>query len=151
MARTQLELSYVAPDTLTTDAKSFKLHPKRQIVQIAKSIETFDMIVPLLVRGSHVEVGCARLLACRQLGLESVPVIDVSHLSDNQVRAFKIADNQLCHVGKWDDQFLAQTLKDLSEQDLDFSLEVTGFDCGEIDFRIQSLDQPPKYEEPDPP
>ena len=55
-----------------------------------------------------------------------------------------IADNRLTEIATWDDQLLAQQLKDLSLLDLDFSLEVTGFEMGEIDLRIASLEDVPE-------
>ena len=55
-----------------------------------------------------------------------------------------IADNRLAEIATWDDQLLAQQLKDLSLLGLDFSLEVTGFEMGEIDLRIASLDDMPE-------
>ena len=68
-----------------------------------------------------------------------VPTIRLEHLDAAQRRAFAIADNRLNETSTWDDKLLAQQLKDLSILDLDFSLETTGFDMGEIDFRIESL------------
>ena len=54
-----------------------------------------------------------------------------------------IADNRLTEIASWDDQLLAQQLKDLSLSGLDFSLEITGFEMGEIDLRIASLEDTP--------
>ena len=51
-----------------------------------------------------------------------------------------IADNRLAEIASWDDRLLAQRLKDLSLLGLDFSLEITGFEMGEIDLRIASLE-----------
>ena|SRR6478672_5959878 len=53
-----------------------------------------------------------------------------------------IADNRLTEIGTWDDRLLAKQLKELSVQGLDFALEVTGFEMGEIDLRIASLEEP---------
>ena len=50
-----------------------------------------------------------------------------------------IADNRLTENSVWDDRLLAEQLKELSVLDLDFSLEATGFEMGEIDLRIESL------------
>src|SRR5262249_5028393 len=60
-------------------------------------------------------------------------------LTDAQARAFVIADNKLTANSIWDDHLLAQQLRDLSLLDLDFSLEATGFEVGEIDLRIEGL------------
>ena len=112
----------------------------KQIRQIARSIETFTFLVPVLVDGQgNVLAGLGRILAALQLGWTEVPVISVNHLSENQARAFLIADNRLTENSVWDDRLLAQHLKELSKLELDFSLEVTGIDMGEIDLRIEGL------------
>ena len=84
--------------------------------------------------------GHGRLLACRELGWTEVPTLCLDHLTPSQARAFMIADNRLTEIASWDDRLLAQQLKDLSLIGLDFSLEVTGFEMGEIDLRIASLE-----------
>jgi hypothetical protein len=66
-----------------------------------------------------------------------VPTIQLHHLSEAQARAFMIADNRLTEISEWDDALLATQLRELAALDLDFSLEVTGFDIGEIDLRIE--------------
>ena len=66
------------------------------------------------------------------LGITEVPTLCLDHLSPAQVRAFMIADNRLTEIAVWDDRLLAQQLQDLSVQGLDFDIEVTGFEMGEI-------------------
>ena len=80
---------------------------------------------------------------CRELAITEVPTLCLDHLTQAQARAFMIADNRLTEIASWDDQLLAQQLKDLSLSGLDFSLEITGFEMGEIDLRIASLEDPP--------
>jgi DNA modification methylase len=65
--------------------------------------------------------------------------IRLDHLTEAQAEAFMIADNRLTEISVWDDRLLAEQLKELSELDLDFSLEATGFQMGEIDLRIEGL------------
>ena len=72
--------------------------------------------------------------------MTEVPTLCLDHLTPAQARAFMIADNRLTEIATWDDRLLAQQLKDLSLLGLDFSLEVTGFEMGEIDLRIASLE-----------
>jgi ParB-like nuclease domain/DNA methylase len=117
-----------------------RLHSPRQIRQITRSLEAFGFNVPVLVdRNSKVIAGHGRILACRQLGWTDVPTIALEHLSDTQAKAFMIADNRLTENSVWDDRLLATQLKELSVLNLDFSLEATGFEMGEIDLRIESL------------
>ena len=93
--------------------------------------------------------GHGRLLACGELGITEVPTLCLDHLTAAQARAFMIADNRLTEIATWDDRLLAQQLKDLSLLGLDFSIEVTGFEMGEIDLRIASLeDMPDRIDDP---
>ena len=82
--------------------------------------------------------------------MAEVPTIGLDHLSEAQIAAYKIADNRLGELSSWDDQLLAESLRDLSLLNLDFSLELTGFDMGEIDLRIEGLDVAPEKDRADP-
>jgi DNA modification methylase len=139
-----LAIVYRRIETLKPDPTNPRLHGKKQIRQIANSIEVFGFNVPVLVDGDlKVIAGHGRLLACRELGWTEVPTLCLDHLTPAQTRAFMIADNRLAEVATWDDQLLAQQLKDLSLLGLDFEIEVTGFDMGEIDLRIAALEDMP--------
>jgi len=91
---------------------------------------------------NKVIAGHGRILACQMLGWTEVPTISLDHLSKTQARAFMIADNRLTENSVWDDRLLAEQFRALSVLDLDFSFEVTGFDMGEIDLRIEGLNSP---------
>ena len=133
---------------LKPDPKNPRTHSQKQVRQVADSIATFGFIVPMLVdSGGTIIAGHCRLLAAGLLGLSSVPTISVDHLTSAQVRAYQIADNKLTENGEWSDQLLAEAFQELSPLDLDFSLEVTGFELPEIDLRIQSLQEAPPIED----
>jgi len=138
----RMSIVYRAIDQLTPDPANPRRHSKKQIRQIANSLNAFGFNVAILIdRQSKVIAGHGRLLACRELGITEVPTLCLDHLTPAQARAFMIADNKLVENADWDDQLLAQQLKDLSLIGLDFSLELTGFEMGEIDLRIQSLEE----------
>src|SRR5690242_8466163 len=125
---------------LKVDPNNPRSHSPRQIRQIARSIKSFGFNVPVLVDATcKVIAGHGRLLACQHLGWSEVPTIALEHLSEAQAKAFAIADNRLTENSRWDERLLAEQLQELSLQDLDFNLEVTGFDMGEIDLRIEGL------------
>ena len=127
-------------DELRLDPENPRDHSARQIRQIARSIEAFGFNCPVLVDATlKVIAGHGRLLAARLLGWNEVPTICLSHLSEAQARAYMIADNRLTENSAWDENLLAKQLKDLAELDLDFSLEATGFEMGEIDLHIEQL------------
>lgn len=126
---------------LKPDPTNARIHKPEQIRLLAKSIQAFGFNVPVLIDGNNqVLAGHGRLLACQKLGITKVPTISLAHLSAEQAKAFMIADNRLTEIADWNDQLLGQQLQNLSELNLDFDLEATGFTVGEIDLRIEGLD-----------
>lgn len=145
----QLAISYSPIAALAPNSQNPRNHSKKQVRQIADSIATFGFVIPIVIDDKDTVVaGHGRLLAARQLGIAEVPVIRLHHLSDAQVRAFAIADNRLTENATWNDRLLAEAFKALSILDLDFRLEVTGFDMGEIDLRIEGLEGERPEEDP---
>src|ERR1700730_10411719 len=145
----RLAVTYRALSELKLAPKHPRRHDRRQIRQIAHSIETFDFNVPILVDGQlNVIAGHGRVLAARELGYGEVPTIDLGHLNEAQKRAFMIADNRLTEVSVWNDRLLAESLKYLATLDLDFSIEATGFAMAEIDLRIEGLVGKAEQEDP---
>ena len=139
----RIKVSYLPIAQLELNPRNPRFHSPRQIRQIARSIEAFGFNVPVLIDSKReVIAGHGRVMACRLLGRTEVPTISMQHLSDAQAKAFTIADNRLTENSIWDDRLLAEQLKELSVLDLDFSLEATGFEMGEIDLRIEGLNSP---------
>jgi DNA modification methylase len=139
-AAERLEVVYRRIQELKLDPGNPRLHSARNIGQIARSIRTFGMVSPILIdRVDRVVAGHGRVLACQQLGRTEVPTIPLEHLTDAQAKAYLIADNRLAENSEWDERLLAEQLKQLSELNLDFALDVTGFEIGEIDLRIEEL------------
>ena len=125
---------------LHLDPQNPREHSPRQIRQIANSIRAFGFIVAILIDSAgRVIAGAGRLLAARRLGITHVPTICLDHLSETQVRAFMIADNKLTENAAWNERLLAEQFKTLSEVELDFSIDVTGFQMSEIDMKIEGL------------
>src|SRR5258708_23943811 len=136
----RITVTYRAPVELTVALDNSRVHTPRQIKQIARSISVFGFLIPIIIdEADHVLVGAGRLMAARDLDCSEVPTIQVMHLSDAQKKAFTIADNQLASIAKWNDPVLAEQLRALSIINLDFDIEVMGFEPAEIDLRIESL------------
>lgn len=139
-----LSIKYRPVADLKLDSKNPRIHTQKQIRQIASSITAFGFNVPVLVNGKgKVVAGHGRVLACQLLGIDQVPTIALEHLSDVQAQAFLLADNKLTENATWDDRLLAEQLQELSKVELNFSLEVTGFEMGEIDVMIEGLSPAP--------
>jgi DNA modification methylase len=123
---------------LIPDAGNARTHSDAQVAQIAGSIRAFGFNNPVLVDGANgIIAGHGRLLAARQLGLATVPTIELAHLSAAQKRAYILADNKLAEQAGWDEELLALELGDLAA--LDFDLTLTGFDTAELD-RLLAFD-----------
>jgi DNA modification methylase len=137
--RSEVIVSLRLINELKLNSRNPRLHSRRQIRQIAASIEAFGFNVPVLIDpGGNVIAGHGRILAVQLLGWSEVPTICIAHLNETQLRAFTIADNRLSEISLWDERLLADQLKELSVLELDFNLEATGFTMGEIDLRIES-------------
>ena len=112
-------------------------HTKKQIHQIAAFISEFGFTNPILIdQFDFIIAGHGRIDAARQLGFHTVPTIRIEYLSEAQKRAYVIADNKLALNAGWDPEILAIEFQHLSSLDLDFDLELTGFETAEIDILV---------------
>jgi ParB-like chromosome segregation protein Spo0J len=100
-------------------AKNAKAHGPDQVAKIAASMAEFGWTVPCLVsEDGELIAGHGRVLAATQLGLTEAPVIVLGHLTEAQRRAYRIADNKLTELGKWDEALLSAELNDASGRGL---------------------------------
>ena len=137
-----LDITYRRTGDLLADSRNARTHSDRQIGQIARSIEQFGFNNPILIDDDRkVIAGHGRLAAAQHLNISEVPTIRLSHLSPVQRRAYMIADNRIAELSGWDKDVLAIEFRELSELDLDFELNDTGFEIGEIDFLIEADSQ----------
>jgi hypothetical protein len=114
---------------------------RRQLQALRRNIGQFGFIVPVIVDRHGVLVcGHARIEAAIKLGLPRVPTISIAHLSDNEVRAFAIAENRMSEMALWDQDALKAEFRFLVSIDLDFDLEVTGFEMPEIEVMLSGDD-----------
>ena len=109
-----------------------RTHSDEQVLQICSSIKEFGFTNPVLIDGENgIIAGHGRLMAAKKLGLEEVPTIELSHLSEAQRKAYILADNKLALNSGWDNDLLAIEFAELGA--LGFDLELTGFTLDEID------------------
>lgn len=141
MNKFNAEIKHVAIDTVIPYANNTKKHPAEQIDKLASMIAEYGHDVPIVVDADNVVIkGHGRLLACKKLGMESVPVIVRDDLTPAQAKAARIADNKIAE-SEWDEDLLRLELAELN--DLDFDLDLTGFDdfdLGEFDDDVASVD-----------
>jgi DNA modification methylase len=140
------KIAFLRPCDLRLNPRNARVHPPRQIDQIARSIERFGFNTPVLVdRQNNLLAGEGRVKAARQLGLERIPALRIEHLTPAEKRAFVLADNKLAEGSGWSRDILTLELQELAN--LDFNLELTGFNPGEIEALLAGQD--PAEEEAD--
>jgi ParB-like chromosome segregation protein Spo0J len=130
------KLEQIALESLIPYARNAKRHSDAQVAQIAASIKEFGFNAPVLVDSdSGIIAGHGRVLAARKLGLEKVPCIRLTHLTETQRRAYILADNRLAELGGgWHDEMLGLELAELREAD--FDLDLAGFDAQKIEAQL---------------
>ncbi len=136
-------------DRLRPYERNPRTHSAEQITKIAASLLEFGWTNPILVDGeAGIIAGHGRLLAARELAMTTVPVIELTHLTEAQKRAYLIADNRLALDAGWDEDLLAEELKAL--EGLDFNLALTGFDLNELNTLLED-ETTEEVEAPEPP
>lgn len=134
---TRLKITYRKTGDLTPYAGNARTHSDKQIAQIAASIRTFGFTNPVLIdEAGGIVAGHGRVAAAKQLGIDEVPTIALGHLTPAERRAYVIADNRLAELAGWDREILKIEFQALAELDLDFELEITGFETAELDLLL---------------
>src|SRR3954454_10039978 len=140
---------HMTVDDLVPYQGNARTHSRRQIAQIAGSIELFGFLNPVLIDGSNqIIAGHGRIAAAKKLGLTSVPTLRIEHLSDDERRAYVLADNRLAEKAGWDRELLAIELQHLVE--IEFDTTIIGIETAEIDIILnEAKDARGEVESPD--
>lgn len=127
----QIEMRPIS--SLKPYAGNARTHSKKQIKQIATSIQRFGFTNPVLISNDdEIIAGHGRVMAAKEVGLSKVPTLKLSHLSPAERRAYILADNKLALSAGWDNEILAIELQALI--DIDFDVTLTGFSITETDL-----------------
>ncbi len=141
------QITFVPTEELKPNKNNARKHSPKQIQQTANSIKEFGFMNPVLIDAENrIMAGHCRVEAAKKLGMKEVPVIRTTHLSENQIRAYIIADNKIAQNATWDKELLTVEIKHLTTV-VDLDVEVTGFEMAEIDQMIEI--DPPKNEPDD--
>lgn len=139
MSHPLISIEYLPVDQLAASPRNARTHSRKQKALIAESIRRFGMVTPVAIGPDNQLVyGHARVEAAKLVGLEKVPVVRLDHLSDDERRAYLLADNRLALESGWDRELLALELRELEA--LDFSLPALGFSLAEIDSLYEDHD-----------
>ena len=137
-ALTQLALKVVyRPVTaLQPSARNSRTHSHRQIGKIESSVRRFGFVRPILINsGGEIIAGAGLHAAAKNAGLTEVPTICLDHMTEAEVRAYRIADNRLAELAGWDEEILRIEFGDLLDIDFDLA-DSTGFETAEIDLIV---------------
>lgn len=135
-------------DELFPYARNARTHSDAQIAQIAASIREWGWTIPVLIdEQGELIAGHGRVLAARQLGIETVPVMTARGWSETKIRAYRIADNKLGLNSGWDDELLGLELADLRA--LGAPLDLTGFDAASVELLVAGPKSPDDFGEYD--
>lgn len=127
----KLKVEYRKTSDLIPYARNARTHSEEQVTRLASSIKEFGRTNPILVDGENgVIAGHGRLAAAKKLGIEAVPTIELSGLTQAQKRAYILADNRMALDAGWDDELLSIELSEL--KGMDFDLSLTGFSDEEM-------------------
>jgi len=141
-----LSITYRPIGALVPYARNARTHSAAQVALIAGSIREYGFTNPVLVDGENgIIAGHGRVLAARQLGMATVPVIELAHLTEAQRKAYILADNRLAEQAGWDKDLLALELGDL--RDLAVDLASLGFEAAELDALLNGDASDPREEE----
>ena len=124
-------------EQVRANTKNARTHSKKQIRQIANSIDKLGFGSPILVDDQHVLIaGHGRLEAARSLGMTSIPSIILGGLSDAKKRALMLADNRIAQSAGWNREQLSIELTELPELLIQEGIEIgiTGLEPAEIDL-----------------
>jgi len=131
-------IKMIAISELQPWARNARTHSKKQIRQIAESIETFGFTNPVLIDENRtILAGHGRVAAAKLLGWAEVPCLRLDHMSAAEKRAYVLADNKLALNAGWDEDLLSEELGALLNDDLDFDIGVTGFSIAEVDLLVE--------------
>lgn len=133
----ELKIEYLPIKALKPYEKNTRKHQKKDVDNIAKSIEKFGMNDPIGIWKDNIIVeGHGRLLACKQLGMTEVPCVRLDHLTDEQRREYAIAHNATAELSEWDLDILPDELAELDFSGFDFyfGLEDEGEDYSPDEF-----------------
>lgn len=130
------QIEQIEVNKLIPYARNSRTHNEAQVAQIAASIREFGFNNPVLIGfDNDIIAGHGRVLAAQKLQIDKVPCIRLDHLTENQKRAYVIADNRIALNAGWDEEMLKLELADLKETEID--LEILGFSAAELEMFTQ--------------
>jgi ParB-like chromosome segregation protein Spo0J len=132
------------PGSLTLDPENARVHGEENLDAIRESLERFGQRIPIVVDGDGVvRAGNGRVLAARALGWKKIFAVRVTDLSEDELRAFSIADNRTSELATWDSEVLARVLSELRLSNVELA-DATGFSAEEVTDLVEIYGRKPE-------
>lgn len=143
----ELKIEYLPTKALKPYEKNTRKHQKKDVDNIARSIEKYGMCDAIGIWGEQniIVEGHGRMLACKQLGMTEVPCVRLDHLTDEQRREYAIAHNATAELSEWDLDVLPDELAELDLIGFDFYFPIAEkFDESTLDELFVDAEEKPK-------
>ncbi len=135
MSKKEIDYPFIDIDELKPYENNARLHPQEQIDKITNSIKEFGFITPVIIdENNTILVGHGRTLGAKQAGLTQVPYRRITNLTDEQKRAYILADNKLSDIAEWDEELLKLELESIS-------LDMTAFGFDDFEINIDEEEE----------
>lgn len=149
MQENKIDYPFIDINELKPYENNARLHPQEQIEKITNSIKEFGFITPVIIdENNTILVGHGRTQAAKQAGLTKVPYRRITNLTDEQKRAYILADNKLSDIAEWDEELLKMELESISLDMTAFGFEEFNIDIDEDDLEVVEDEIPEAPEEP---
>lgn len=131
------------------ELRPYKNNPRKNdaaVEFVKKSIQEFGYLVPIVIdKNNEIVAGHTRYKALKKLGIQQVPCVVADELTEDQIKAFRIADNSVSDVAEWDIAKLAVEMADISLDLGEFGLDLGTFEHGGTDFVAEPDDEDEGY------
>lgn len=127
-----------------SELKAYENNPRKNdnaVEAVANSIKEFGFKIPIVIDGNNIIVcGHTRLKAAMKLGMETVPCIIANDLTDEQIKAFRLADNKTAELATWDFSKLFDEIQEIN-------LDMTDFGFPNTDQMLEGIFEEEEFEE----
>jgi hypothetical protein len=141
----ELRIVYRHVDELKPNPKNPRKHSRQQLRFLAKIVKKYGFLVPVIIDADgNIICGHARCEASKKAGISRIPTVQVSHLTDAEIKGLMIADNRIGDLSSFDEIKLGELFIELTVPEVEFDPEEIGFSSGEMSAYVDKLPPVPK-------
>lgn len=133
-----MQIEYISTDKIIPYANNPRINDGEAVDRVASSIAEYGFKNPIIIDKNNIIIcGHTRFKAAKKLGIDNVPVIRADDLTPAQIKSFRVAENRVSEYAKWNNELLTLELQEL--QELEFDLDLTGFEKWELDNLLNPI------------